>query len=40
MDTENEVVENEITENETTEEEQSLGEELREAIEAVDEPTE
>jgi hypothetical protein len=39
-DNENEVVENEITENETTEEEQSLGEELREAIEAVDEPTE
>ena len=39
-DNENEVVENEITENETTEEEQSLGDELREAIEAVDEPTE
>lgn len=35
MDTENEVIDNE-----TTEEEQSLGEELREAIEAVDEPTE
>ena len=40
MDTENEVIENEVIDNETTEEEQSLGEELREAIEAVEEPTE